>query len=46
MVLEYQNKFDNSSQTKNTGLTSLRDAFTKMESQFLVTRRVDDNCLI
>ena len=29
----------------NTELTSLRDRFTKMESQLLVTRRVKDNLI-
>ena len=44
-VLEYQNKFDNMLPNMNTELTSLRDKFTKMESQLLVTRRVNDNLL-
>ena len=43
MVIEYQNKFDNMLSNINTELTSLRDIFTKMESQLLVTRRVNDN---
>ena len=43
MVIEYQNKFDNILSNINTELTSLRDIFTKMESQLLVTRRVNDN---
>ena len=42
-VLEYQNKFDNMLPNMNTELTSLRDKFTKTESQLLVTRRVNDN---
>ena len=44
-VLEYQNKFDNMLSNMNTELTSLRDRFTKMESQLLVTRSVNDNLL-
>ena len=43
MVIEYQNKFDNILSNINTELTSLRDIFTKMESQLLVTRKVNDN---
>ena len=43
MVIEYQNKFDNMLSNINTELTSLRDRFTKMESQLLVTRRLNDN---
>ena len=42
MVIDYQNKFDMLSNIK-TELTSLRDTFTKMESQLLVTRRVNNN---
>ena len=42
MVIDYQNKFDMLSNI-NAELTSLRDRFTKMESQLLVTRRVNDN---
>ena len=43
MVIDYQNKVDNMLSTVNAELTSLRDRFTKMESQLLVTRRVNDN---
>ena len=43
MVIDYQNKFDNMLSNMNAELTSLRDRFTKMESQLLVTRRVNDN---
>ena len=43
MVIEYQNKFDNMLSNINTELTSLRDRFTKMESQLLVARRANDN---
>ena len=43
MVVDYQNKFDNMLSNINAELTSLRDRFTKMESQLLVTRRVNDN---
>ena len=43
MVIECQNKFDNMLSNINAELTSLRDRFTKMESQLLVTRRVNDN---
>ena len=43
MVIDYQNKFDNMLLNINAELTSLRDRFTKMESQLLVTRRVNDN---
>ena len=43
MVIEYQNKFDNMLSNINGELTSLRNRFTKMESQLLVTRRVNDN---
>ena len=51
MVIEYQNKFDNMLSNINTELTSLRNRFTKMESQLLATRRVNDklvkqNCII
>ena len=42
-VIEYQNKFDNMLLNINTELTSLRDSFTKIESQLLVTTIVDDN---
>ena len=45
MVLEYQHKFDNMLPNINTELISLRDRFTKMESQLLVSRRVNDNLL-
>ena len=43
MVIDYQNKFDNILSNINAELTSLRDRFAKMESQFLVARRVKDN---
>ena len=43
IVIEYQNKFDNMLSSTNAELTSLRDRFTKMESQLLVTRRVNNN---
>ena len=45
MVIEYQNKFGNMLWNINTELTSLRDEFTKMESQLLVARRVNDNLM-
>ena len=37
MVIEYQNKFDSMQSNINAELTSLRNRFTKMESQLLVT---------
>ena len=37
MVIEYQNKFDSMLSNINAELTSLRNRFTKMESQLLVT---------
>ena len=43
MVTEYQNKFDNMLSNINSEITSLRDRLTKMESQLLVTMRVNDN---
>ena len=43
MVIDYQDKFDNMLSNINAKLTSLRDRFTKMETQLLVTRRVNDN---
>ena len=43
MVIEYQNTFGNILSNINTEFTSLRDRFTKMESQLLVTRIVNDN---
>ena len=43
MVIEYQNKFANMLLNINAELTFVRDRFTKMESQLLVTRRVNDN---
>ena len=43
MLIDYQNKFDNMLSSINAELTSLRDRFSKMESQLLVTRRVNDN---
>ena len=51
MVLEYQNKFDDVLSNINTELTSLSDRFLKMESQLLVTKRVNDklikqNCIL
>ena len=45
MLLEYQNKFDNMLSNIKTEITFLRDRFTKIESQLLVTRRVKDNLL-
>ena len=45
MVLEYQNRFENVLANVNAELSSLRDRFTKMESQLLVTRRVNKNLL-
>ena len=44
-VLEYQNKFDNTLSNINTELTTIRDRFTKKESQPFATRRVSDNLL-
>ena len=43
MVVDYQNKLHNVLSNINAELTSLRVRFTKMEWQFLVTRRVNDN---
>ena len=43
MVIDCQNKFDNMLSNINAELTSLRDRFTKMKLQLLVTRRVNDN---
>ena len=43
MVTDYQNKFDNMLLNINAELTSLRDRFTKLELQLLVTRRVNNN---
>ena len=43
MVIDYQNKFDYMLSNINAELTSLRDRSTKMESQLLVTRRVNNN---
>ena len=43
MVIDYQNKFDNMLLNINAELTSLRDRFTKLELQLLVTRRVNNN---
>ena len=43
MLIEYQNKFDNMLSNINAELTSFRDRFTKMESQLLIIRRVNDN---
>ena len=45
MVLEYQNRFENMLANVNSELSSLRDRFAKMESQLLVTRRVNKNLL-
>ena len=44
-VLEYQNNFDNTLSNINTELTTIRDRFTKTESQPFATRRVNDNLL-
>ena len=43
MVIEYQNKFDNMLSNINSEIPSLRDRFTKMELQLLVTMREIDN---
>ena len=43
MLIEYQNKFDIMLSNINAEHTSFRDRFTKMESQLLVIRRVNDN---
>ena len=43
MLLEYQNRFENMLANVNTEFSSLRDRFTKTESQLLVTRRVNEN---
>ena len=43
MALEYKGKFDKMLSNINAELTSLSDTFTKMESQLLVTKRVNDN---
>ena len=43
LVIDYQNKFDYMLSNINAELTSLRDRSTKMESQLLVTRRVNNN---
>ena len=43
MLLEYQNRFENMLANVSTELSSLRDRFTKTESQLLVTRRVNEN---
>ena len=45
MVIEYQNKFANMLLNINAELTFVRDRFTKMESQLLVTRRENDNLM-
>ena len=39
MVLEYQNRFENMLANVNSKISSLRDRFTKVESQLLVTSR-------
>ena len=44
-LLEYQNKLDHTLSNINTELTTIRDRFTKTESQPFVTRRVNDNLL-
>ena len=43
MVIDYQYKFGNILSNINSEITSLRDRFTTMESQLLVTMRVNDN---
>ena len=43
MVLEYENKFGYMLSNTNTEFSSLRDRFTKIESQLLVIRRVNNN---
>ena len=43
MIIDYQDKFDNMLSNINAELTSLRERFTKMEWQLLVTRRVNNN---
>ena len=43
MVLEYQSKFDNILSKIITEFASLMERFTKFESQFLLTRAVNDN---
>ena len=43
MIIEYQNNFANMLSNINAELTFVRDRFTKMESQLLVTRRENDN---
>ena len=43
IIVNYQSKFDNMLSNINAQLTSLRDRFTKMKLQLLVTRRVNDN---
>ena len=43
MVIDYQNKFDNMLSNIEAELTFLRDRFTKIESQLLITRRVNNN---
>ena len=45
MVIDYQNKFDNMLSKINAGLTYLGNRFTKIESQLLVTSRVNDNLI-
>ena len=45
IVIKYQNKFDNMLSNINTELPSLRNRFTKLESQLLVTRKVNDNLI-
>ena len=45
MVFEYQHKFDNLLSNINRELTALMDRFKKIESQLLVTRRVNNNSL-
>ena len=42
-VLEYENKFGYMLSNTNSEFSSLRDRFTKIESQLLVIRRVNNN---
>ena len=42
IILEYRTKLDNMSTNINVELTSLKNRFTKMESELLITRRVND----
>ena len=45
MAFEYQHKFDSLMSNINRELTALMDRFKKIESQLLVTRRVNNNLL-